>query len=130
AAIDQNGAMAWFSHYGKHSVHLAAPGAGIWSTVPGNAYDIYSGTSMATPHVTGVAALLKAQNSSRDWRAIKNLLISAGDTLPSLTETISGKLLDAHSALTCTNAPVLARLSPTRNALSVPSRTPITLSAQ
>jgi hypothetical protein len=129
AAATADDGMAWFSNWGDHSVHVAAPGVQIWSTVLRNGYDVSSGTSMAAPHVTGVAALLKAQDQNRDWRAIKNLLISAGDPQPSFTETtIGGNRLNAHRALTCTDAPVLARLSPTRNALSVPSGTPVTLS--
>jgi hypothetical protein len=71
---------------------------------------------MATPHVTGVAALLKAQDPSRDWRALKNLILAGGDDKPSLTDTITGKRLNAHGALTCSNSTVLSRLRPTGDA--------------
>jgi len=57
---------------------------------------------MAAPHVTGVAALLAAQDPTRDWRAIKNLILAGGDPDPDLSATISGKRLDAFSSLTCT----------------------------
>jgi subtilisin family serine protease len=61
AAITSSGARASFSNYGANTVDLGAPGAAIYSTVPGkagaSAYASYSGTSMATPHVTGAAAL-------------------------------------------------------------------------
>src|SRR2546426_954281 len=84
AATTQTDAKASFSNWGRRSVHLGAPGEAILSTTPGDTYQVMSGTSMATPHVTGVAALLKAQDPTRDWRAIKNLILTGGDTLPSL----------------------------------------------
>ncbi|MGB9178452.1 MAG: S8 family peptidase, partial [Pyrinomonadaceae bacterium] len=60
AATDRNDGLAFFSHYGANSVHIAAPGRDILSTTPVNTYSLNSGTSMATPQVTGAAALLCA----------------------------------------------------------------------
>jgi subtilisin family serine protease len=57
ASITSTGARSGFSNYGARTVDLGAPGSGIWSTLPYNKYGAYSGTSMATPHVTGAAAL-------------------------------------------------------------------------
>ena len=62
AATDQNGQLASFSNYGATTVDLAAPGVSIYSTTPNNTYSTYSGTSMATPHVSAVAALAWALN--------------------------------------------------------------------
>jgi len=58
AATNSLDAKTTWSNYGLVSVDLGAPGDYILSTVPGNSYDSYSGTSMATPHVTGVAGLI------------------------------------------------------------------------
>jgi len=90
AATNRVDGLATFSDDGRRTVHLGAPGDQILSTTPNDTYGVFSGTSMAAPHVTGVAALLKAQDPSRDWRAIKNLLLTGGDLKGSLQNTIAG----------------------------------------
>ncbi len=60
AALTSSGALASFSNFGNTSVDLAAPGAGIWSTLPNGGYGSASGTSMAAPHVMGALALIAA----------------------------------------------------------------------
>jgi hypothetical protein len=129
AASTPTDALASFSNFGRRTVHLGAPGTDIPSTMPGNKYGTLSGTSMATPHVTGVAVLLKAQDSNRDWRAIKNLILAGGDGTASLANTITGKRLNAYGALTCSDSIVLSRLRPIGTTITASAGTPIDLAA-
>lgn len=101
AATDQSDGLASFSHYGAQSVHLGAPGAGILSTFPSNTYAVLSGTSMATPHVAGAAALLLAQNPNLTLQQLKGLLIFNGDPLAALNgKTVTGRRLNIANSLT------------------------------
>jgi len=81
AATDHNDQMAYFSNFGIKSVDLGAPGDGILSTLPGNNYDVYSGTSMASPHVAGAAALLLAHDSTLTNMEVKWRLLKGSDPL-------------------------------------------------
>ncbi len=113
AATTHTDALANFSNFGQRTVHVGAPGQSISSTTRNNTYSTFSGTSMAAPHVTGLAALLKAYNPSLDWIAIRNLILSSGDPKASLqTKTITGRRINAYQALTCANAPLFSVLRP------------------
>ncbi len=127
AATDRSDRLAVFSNFGRHSVHLGAPGVGIVSTIPGNRYESFSGTSMAAPHVTGAAALVKAFNPSLAWWQLRNLLLAGGDQLPTLTDTITGSRLDVYGAMTCQNRELSARLAPAASELAVTINTPVKL---
>ncbi len=128
AATDRNDSVVTFSNYGRRTVHIAAPGRDILSTTPNNTYGYDSGTSMATPHVTGVAALLKAQSPNLDWRAIKNRILSGGDaTVAAQSTTISQKRLDAYGSLTCTTGRAASRLLPVSDMVSGSVGIPLTV---
>ncbi|MEE4356943.1 MAG: S8 family serine peptidase [Desulfococcaceae bacterium] len=100
AATDHNDLLAFFSNYGFTTVDLAAPGAAIYSTVPGNAYASYNGTSMATPHVSGVVSLIRSLYPDISPANIRQSIISTVDPIPSLMGlTFSGGRLNAYSAL-------------------------------
>lgn len=129
ASTTRTDARSSFSNVGRRTVHLGAPGSEILSTTIGNTYSTFSGTSMATPHVTGVAALLKAQNPARDWRAIKNLILAGGDNNSSLASTITQKRLNARGALTCSASTVLSRLRPIGTTITAAVGTPVNLAA-
>jgi subtilisin family serine protease len=95
AAVDSDGKLASFSNYGKSTVDLAAPGAGILSTIRSSDWRSLSGTSMATPHVAGAAALIWSRDESKDWREIKKLLLDNVMKSPALEGKVaSGGRLD------------------------------------
>jgi subtilisin family serine protease len=85
AAITNTGARASFSNYGATTVDIGAPGYGIYSTTAYNTYSSYSGTSMATPHVTGGVALYAAYHPGSSAAAIKNAILSSAVPTASLT---------------------------------------------
>jgi subtilisin family serine protease len=105
AAIDPTGALADFSNYGKNTVQLAAPGVDILSyTMRG--LESWSGTSMATPHVTGVATLLLSQDMSQSYSTIKQRLLSSARPMAGLRGRVSTGLVNAYYALTNQVAPM------------------------
>jgi subtilisin family serine protease len=105
AATNHNDALASFSNYGQNTVHLGAPGVSILSTVLSGEYKWYSGTSMATPHVSGVAALLLANDPTMNLNELKSRLIWTGDPIESLAgKTVTGRRLNAYNALTAVPA--------------------------
>lgn len=99
ASINRNDGDSGYS-YGVETVDLAAPGTAILSTVPGNGYAAYSGTSMATPHVAGAAALVWSLNPELTPSEMKELLMLTGETsLWADGRTASGNRLNVLNAL-------------------------------
>jgi len=115
AATTNADARAYFSNYGATSVHLGAPGLDILSTTIGNTYTSFSGTSMATPHVSGAAALVLS-HCAFSTDALKDALLSTVDPVPALASiTITGGRLDVNGAIRSCDAalapPVLTALA-------------------
>ena len=89
-----------FSNFGPTTVDLAAPGSNILSTLPGSTYGLLSGTSMATPHVSGILALLRARYPLATFRALKDKLLTSVDHLPVLAGLmVSGGRANAARAI-------------------------------
>jgi subtilisin family serine protease len=100
AASDSNDLLADFSNFGFKTVHLAAPGDVIHSTLPSNRYGIMSGTSMACPVVAGAAALLKAHRPTLSAVALKDILLSSVDVAQAYQGKVrSGGRLNVERAL-------------------------------
>ena len=87
-------------NYGKNSVHIGAPGVNILSTIPGGGYGYKNGTSMATPHVTGAAALLMGYRPDLTYLEIKDMILASVDEIPALEEMyITGGRLNINNML-------------------------------
>jgi subtilisin family serine protease len=88
------------SNYGKTTVDIAAPGKDILSTVPGNSYASLSGTSMATPHVAGAAALLLSVNPNLSIAELQAALYNTVDPLDDFTDkTVTNGRLNLRAAV-------------------------------
>jgi subtilisin family serine protease len=100
AATDRADRIANFSSYGATSVDVGAPGVGILSTFPGGRFERLSGTSMATPHVTGVAALIKSVYPKATAQEIKARIMNTVDPVEALEgKTLTGGRVNAFAAL-------------------------------
>jgi subtilisin family serine protease len=80
AATGNTDNLAFFSNTGRRSVDHGAPGVDIYSTWPGGSYQYLSGTSMATPHVAGVAARFLQSNPTASPAAVRNAIVNAATT--------------------------------------------------
>ncbi len=134
AATDENDSKAFFSNFGLNSVHVAAPGVHILSTVPAGlpasfclgspfvAYEFCDGTSMAAPHVSGLAGLLYSYYTNFTYLQVRGTILRYVDALPSLSGLVqtSGRI-NAYKALSSLSTPTdlaSTALAPGRTTLS------------
>lgn len=111
AATDENDRLASFSNYGVTSVDVAAPGVSIYSTSGGNSYQYLSGTSMAAPHVSGLAALLWADDDALTWSEAKARILANVDAKIALEGRIlTGGRINANRSLS--TSPHIDKLKP------------------
>ena len=89
AALDRTDSLASFSNFGAKSVHVAAPGKDILSTWLNGAYREASGTSMATPYVSGIAALIVASEPRISVKELRDRLLNTADKLDSLAGRVA-----------------------------------------
>ncbi|WP_406697662.1 S8 family serine peptidase [Singulisphaera sp. Ch08] len=98
-AVDSLGRLASFSDYGARTVDLVAPGVNILSIIPGS-FASYSGTSMATPYVTGVAALVLSLHPEFDAEQVVQRILATTKPLPGVAgKTVTGGIVSAYNAV-------------------------------
>ncbi|MFF0343228.1 S8 family serine peptidase [Kribbella sp. NPDC004875] len=81
ASVDPTSTKSQFSNFGENKINLAAPGEAVFSTVPGGGYKVLEGTSMASPHVAGVAALLRSANPKLTAAQVRGKLAQQANDL-------------------------------------------------
>jgi thermitase len=113
AALDSKGARGQFSNWGSRTVDVGAPGVKVYSTVPGNGYEdtvinypqfglvaTWDGTSMATPHVAGAAALYWSQHPNKNFREVKQAILNSSVKVNSMSgKSVSGGKVNAASLM-------------------------------
>ncbi|MFN4895726.1 MAG: S8 family peptidase [Pseudomonadota bacterium] len=128
ASIDSSGSLSYFSNYGARTVHIAAPGGRIYSTTLPASYGTLSGTSMACPHVAGIAALTHAACPRSSMLEIKDMILNNGSRRESLrSKLVTEASASAVGAVSVANS-VCAQLQPSPSA--TPSLTPTPTATQ
>jgi subtilisin family serine protease len=112
AATTASDTLAYFSNYGLSTVDLGAPGYLIYSTIPSQSYGTKSGTSMATPHVSGALALMRSLAPQMNHLALKQLLFDSVDPIPALQGiTVTGGRLNVARAVSQLAGPQITTTS-------------------
>lgn len=105
--------VASFSNYGKKNVDVFAPGLEIYSTFPNNSYEMSQGTSMASPQVAGLAALIRSYYPKLKAAEVKKIIMDSGieapfnvflpgsksEKVPFAELSVSGRIINAYNAL-------------------------------
>ena len=119
AASGGSGIKASFSNYGEGTVNVSAPGDYILSTTPKNTYDFFSGTSMAAPHVSGVAALVCALSPNMTMQRLRSIVMYSGSAAPwqfnNVLPISTGRAIDAGRALQTVNTADVTAPGPINN---------------
>ena len=127
ASTTNTGTLSVFSNFGVATVHVGAPGSNIFSTWPialtvvgqPNGYNSISGTSMAAPHVTGLAALLRGKMPSWTATQVRSAILGSTKPLANLAGKIGREgIISAYNALLGTN---VEAIPPTVNAVRTPA---------
>ncbi|HEY7545514.1 MAG TPA: S8 family peptidase [Blastocatellia bacterium] len=124
ASVDSADRLAASSNYGHSTVSVAAPGVQILSTLPNDSYGYMSGTSMATPHVSGIAALLAADSPRLSPAQIKERIVkTAQPSLALICKVAASGRANAYGALTNMppppDDPVIASVRTTKKVVKV-----------
>lgn len=128
AASTTGDGIATFSNFGARSVHVAAPGQSIFSTVPNGGYASLSGTSMAAPVVTGVVGLMIASNPSVTTNQIRTNIMSTADRPAGLSgRTASGRLNALRAVQSVAAAAPQPAPAPNPAPAPVPAPTPVSV---
>lgn len=105
AATTDSDGLASYSNYGAQTVHLGSPGSSIWSSLPNQSYGRSSGTSMATPFVAGIAAMMVRENPLLSAFQIKDLIMKSTQSIASLqTKTVTKGRLNAYNSVLAAKA--------------------------
>jgi len=109
SALTSAGNLAGYSNWGANTVDIGAPGTSIISTLPGNSYGVYSGTSMATPHVTGAIALVASTQQQPSAESLRNAILASAEPTQSLAGiTTTGGRLSIPDAIDYFSLPAIS----------------------
>jgi subtilisin family serine protease len=124
AATMADDSLAYYSNYGVKTVHIAAPGNHILSTLPGNQYGYLSGTSMATPFIAGTLALMQsAAGGKLSASQLKDLLLSSATVDAKLMNRVQGsRRVNVSAAVAAASgSPILSPVLPPPGASPLPT---------
>jgi subtilisin family serine protease len=126
ASITSTGERSSFSNFGPKTVHIAAPGSSIYSTVRNNGYSYKSGTSMACPQVVGLSVLTYSACTTLSMDRLKQVILASGAKTPALQYYVAtGAMANAARAVQQASAACgTATPTPTQTATSTPTNTP------